>query len=776
MRSTWGRLSAAILSVVSISVGAGTAQGAPDEYFIYFGTYTHTASKGIYAYRFQPANGSLTPLGLAAETPHPSFVVAHPNGRFLYAANEHEDGNPPGTRNSISAFEIDTATGRLTFLNKASAMGTGPCHVSVDRTGTLLLVANYESGSVAVLPIGRDGRLSEATSVIQHKGSSVDPVRQLSPHAHFVAASPDNRFALVVDLGMDRVMAYRLDAGNGTLSPEDPSSAPAQAGSGPRHLSFHPSGRYAYVNGEMSSTVTVFAYDARTAALKPLQTVSTLPSGFTGTSATAEIQTDPSGRFLYVSNRGLDSIAVFAIDGTSGLLTPVQQAPTGGSTPRYFAFDPTGAYVFAGNQNSNTVTVYRTDAQSGRLTPVQTLADVPEPASFAFAAAHQAPARYDLLLRGGHVIDPRNGIDGRRDVAVAAGRIAAVAPAIDPVSAKQTIDAADLYIVPGLVDIHTHVYAGTGERNSYAGDLSVYPDTFALRSGVTTVVDAGGAGWRNFEDFKQRIIDRSTTRVLAFLNIVGQGMRGGKFEQDLADMAVQPAADMARRHPGLIVGIKTAHFSGPEWTPIEHAVEAGTLAGVRVMVDFGANRPERPLGELMATKLRAGDIYTHVYSGLRGELDSTGRLNSALAAGRTRGVLFDVGHGARSFAWRVAQPATKEQFLPDTISTDLHLESMNGAMKDLLGVMTKFLALGLTLDQVVQRATWNAARTIGQDGLGHLSVGVAADIAVLRVERGRVGLPDAYGTRVNGMAKLVNELTIRGGRIVYDLNGLAVVP
>jgi dihydroorotase len=395
-------------------------------------------------------------------------------------------------------------------------------------------------------------------------------------------------------------------------------------------------------------------------------------------------------------------------------------------------------------------------------------------AVLALAVTLPAAPKYDLLLRGGHVIDSRNGISGVRDVAVGAGKILAVSPKIDPADASKVIDVAGLYVVPGLVDIHTHVYAGTGEKDSYAGDLSVYPDTFAPRSGVTTIADAGSSGWRNFEDFKQRIIDRSTTRVLAFLNIVGHGMRGGKFEQDLADMAAQPAADMARRYPGVIIGIKTAHYSGPEWTPVEHAVEAGTLAGIPVMVDFGSNKPERPLFDLLTKKLRPGDIYTHVFSGLRGELDPSGHLNPGLAAGRTRGVIFDVGHGARSFAWRVAQPAIREQFLPDSISTDMHQESMNGSMKDMLNVMSKFLALGLTLDQVVQRATWNAAREIKQDTLGHLSVGAGADIAVLRLERGSFGFPDAYGTRVDGTARLVNELTVRNGKIVYDLNGIAI--
>ncbi len=389
-----------------------------------------------------------------------------------------------------------------------------------------------------------------------------------------------------------------------------------------------------------------------------------------------------------------------------------------------------------------------------------------------FTAHAIAAPKYDLLLRGGHLVDPRNGISGIRDVAIAGGKIAAVATTIDPADAAKTIDARDLFITPGLVDIHTHVYAGTGEKGSYAGDNSVYPDVVSPRSGVTTVVDAGGSGWRNFEDFKQRIIDRSTTRVLAFLNIVGNGMRGGKFEQDLLDMAAQPTADMALQYPGVIVGIKTAHYSGPEWAPVERSVEAGTLAALPVMVDFGSRKPERPLSELVTTKLRSGDIYTHMYSGLRGEQDQSGSVNPALWAGRKRGVLFDVGHGETSFAWRIAIPAIKEGFLPDVISSDMHVASMRAGMKDMANVMSKFLALGLPMDDVIARTTWNAARAIRQETLGHLTVGADADVAVWRVEKGTFGFVDGPGTRHNGSQRLVTELTLRAGKVVYDLNGL----
>jgi dihydroorotase len=387
-------------------------------------------------------------------------------------------------------------------------------------------------------------------------------------------------------------------------------------------------------------------------------------------------------------------------------------------------------------------------------------------------ASVSAAPKYDLLLRGGHVIDARNGLSAVRDVAIAGGRIAAVAERIDPAEAFKTVDVSGLYVTPGLVDIHVHVFAGTGEKASYAGDNSLYPDGYTLRVGVTTVADAGCAGWRNFDAFKERVIDRSKTRVLAFLNIVGNGMRGPAFEQALDDMEAGPTAETAMRHKGLIVGIKTAHYEGPDWAPVERAVIAGTKAGIPVMVDFGASRLERPLRELVTQKLRPGDIYTHVYSGLRGEQDPSGHVNPGLLEGRKRGVIFDVGHGGGSFSWGIAVPAIQEGFLPDSISTDLHIGSMNSGMKDMLNVMSKFLALGLPLDQVIARATSNPAKEIGHDELGQLGVGAPADVAVLRLEKGSFGFIDSFGARLAGTQKLSCELTIRDGKVVYDTNGL----
>lgn len=390
----------------------------------------------------------------------------------------------------------------------------------------------------------------------------------------------------------------------------------------------------------------------------------------------------------------------------------------------------------------------------------------------------QTPQEYDFLIKGGHVIDPKSRISSIRDVAIKDGRVAAVASNIPASRALKAVDASGLYVTPGLVDIHVHVFPGEKIGDYAGGDFSIYPDGFTLRSCVTTVTDVGSAGWRNFEDFKRRVVDRSKTRVTSFLNIVGAGMGAGPIEQNVDDMEVKPTADMALKHKGLVVGIKSAHYNGKDWIPYERAAEVGRIASIPVMVDFGGNvRAGRTLHDLFTRHFRAGDIYTHMYGGRRGEQDpETSGPSAAMVEGRKRGVYFDVGHGGASFRWATAVPLIKAGFLPDSISTDQHTSSMNSAMKDMLNLMGKFLAMGMSLDDVIQRSTWNPAKQIQLEELGNLSVGAPADIAVLRLEKGRFGFVDPVGGRMEGAQRLACEMTLRDGKVVYDLNGMISDP
>jgi dihydroorotase len=401
-----------------------------------------------------------------------------------------------------------------------------------------------------------------------------------------------------------------------------------------------------------------------------------------------------------------------------------------------------------------------------------------QPAASPPAQAPQASVEFDFLVKGGHVIDPKNGLDAVRDVGVRAGRIAAVASNIAATRALKTVDASGLHVTPGLVDIHVHVFPGEKPNDYAGGDWSVYPDGHTLRTCVTTVADAGTSGWRNFEAFKARIIDPAKTRVLAFINIVGAGMGSGPIEQNVSDMEVEPTAAVALKHKDLIVGIKSAHFTGSEWTPYERAIEVGRQAKIPVMVDFGSNvRAKRTLDELFTKYFRPGDIYTHMYGGNRGEQDpGTKGPSQAMLEGRKRGVLFDVGHGGTSFRWSTAVPLMKAGFTPDTISTDLHTGSMNAAMKDMLNVMGKFLAMGMSLGDVIARSTANPAKAIQRPELGQIAVGAPADLAVLRVERGRFRYPDPRGGLLEGALRLSCEMTVRDGKVVYDLGGLTASP
>lgn len=382
--------------------------------------------------------------------------------------------------------------------------------------------------------------------------------------------------------------------------------------------------------------------------------------------------------------------------------------------------------------------------------------------------------QFDLLIKGGHVIDPKNQVDSVMDVAVAAGKIARVAADVPAAQAKQTIVVTGLYVTPGLVDIHAHVFYGTLLDSEYGGGyFSLPPDGFTFRSGVTTVVDAGGSGWRTFLEFKDQVIDRVRTRVLALLNIVGSGMRGGPVEQNLADMDAKLTAMRIKEYPEILVGVKTAHYEGPEWDPVDRAVEAGKLANVPVMVDFGRFAPERPYQELVLKHLRPGDISTHMYLARVPMLDKENKVLPYLFEARRRGVVFDVGHGAGSFVFRQAVPAMKQGWMPDSISTDLHVSSMNGGMKDMLNVMSKFLNMGMSFADVILRSTWNPAKEIKRPDWGNLSVGSVADLAVLSLRQGSFGFVDVDGARMKGTQKLECELTLREGQVVWDLNGIS---
>jgi dihydroorotase len=387
-------------------------------------------------------------------------------------------------------------------------------------------------------------------------------------------------------------------------------------------------------------------------------------------------------------------------------------------------------------------------------------------------------AQHDMLLKGGHLIDPKNDINKPMDVAITDGKISAVESKINPNQASKVIDISGLYITPGLIDMHVHVFMGN-DPGSYIADgaTSVMPDGFTFRSGVTTVVDAGSAGWRNFRQFKEQTIDQARTRVLALLNIVGTGMWGRFEEQDVSDMNPEMAAHMVTRlYPEILVGIKSAHYWG-DFTQVDKAVEAGKLANVPVMVDFGEHDPQNSIKSLFLEHLRPGDMFTHTFASIgprEAIVDENGIVKPFVFEAQKKGIVFDVGHGGGSFTWNQAVPAIKQGFLPTVISTDLHTESMNAAMKDLCNVLSKFMAIGMSLEEVISRATWIPAKVINRPDLGHLSVGAEADIAVLNLREGDFGYIDVRRKRMNSSQKLEAELTLRAGRIVWDLNGISM--
>jgi 6-phosphogluconolactonase len=375
-----------ILLAVPLTFSIASSAATGGKYFLYIGTYTEQGgtSKGIYVYRFDARTGKVTALGLAGQSVNPSFLTIHPNQKFVYAVNEI--GNYQGKKSGgVSAFAIDRATGKLKFLNEVASGGADPCYITVDKTGKYVLVANYTGGSIADFPILEDGRLGEASAFIQHEGHGTNPKRQEGPHAHSIDLSADNRFAIVDDLVLDETLIYKFDQANGSLTLNQPPFAKADPGAGPRHFTFSLNGKFGYVLDEMGSKVMAFAYDNGT--LMPLQTISTLPKDFSGENDAAEIEVSPSGKFLYASNRGHDSIAVFAIDPGNGTLTLIEYTKTKGSSPRNFAIDPTGALLFAANEKSDNIVVFQIDQQSGRLKPTGTVLDISQPVCIKFVPA-----------------------------------------------------------------------------------------------------------------------------------------------------------------------------------------------------------------------------------------------------------------------------------------------------------------------------------------------------------------------------------------------------
>jgi 6-phosphogluconolactonase len=380
-------LHALLISFLLLIASAATAAPVADngKYFVYVGTYTEdgSTSKGIYVYRYDSDGAKLTPIELAAQTTNPSFLAIHPNHHFLYAVNE--TGNYGGKKSgAVTAFSIDQATGKLTKLNQVASGGADPCYITVDKTGKYVLVANYTGGSIAVFPVLSNGGLGEASAFIQHTGHGTNPKRQEGPHAHSIDLSPDNRFAIVDDLGLDETLVYKFDSAKGSLTLNNPPFAKAVPGAGPRHFALHPNGKFGYVLDEMGSTVSVFGYDAASGVLQALQTISSLPKNFTGQNDAAEIEVHPSGKFLYASNRGHDSIAVFAIDPDKGTLKLIEYVPTKGASPRNFAIDPTGKLIFAENEKSDNIVLFHIDPPTGRLTPTGKVLDISQPVCIKF--------------------------------------------------------------------------------------------------------------------------------------------------------------------------------------------------------------------------------------------------------------------------------------------------------------------------------------------------------------------------------------------------------
>jgi dihydroorotase len=378
----------------------------------------------------------------------------------------------------------------------------------------------------------------------------------------------------------------------------------------------------------------------------------------------------------------------------------------------------------------------------------------------------------DLLVKNGHVIDPKNNINSRMDVAIAGGKVLEVAPNIAAHKAKKVIDATGLFVSPGFIDIHTHVFVGSKEGFA-DGINSLSPDDFTCKSGVTTVVDAGTSGWRNFPVFKEQVIDKSKTRILAFLNIAASGLSGKPQQEDVGDMNPDSASAMLKKYPEIIVGIKIGHYEGKDWIPFDHALIAAEKSDSPLLVE--CHLPQYSLEDQL-DRMRAGDIITHSFekvSERMSVIDDNGYVRPFVKAALQKGVLFDVGHGGAGFWFSEAIPAFKQGLLPSSFGTDLHRFSVNSGMKDMLNLMSKFMAIGMNKEEVILRATWGAAKAIKRPDLGHLGKGAVADMAIWRIRKGNFGFVDAGGNKIEGDVKLEAELTLREGKVVWDLNGLA---
>ena len=380
---------------------------------------------------------------------------------------------------------------------------------------------------------------------------------------------------------------------------------------------------------------------------------------------------------------------------------------------------------------------------------------------------------FDLLLKNGHVVDPRNNVDAKMDIAISGNKILKVAADIPPDQAKKVLDVKGFYVCPGLIDIHTHVFVGSKPETFADGSLSISPDDIGLKAGVTTVVDAGTSGWRNFPAFKDQVIDRSKTRILAFLNIAGGGMSGKPSQEDLNDMDAEKTVEMIQKHSNIIVGVKIGHYEGKEWTPFDRALDASGRSGVPLFVE--CHLPQYSLEDQLK-KMRPGDIITHSFEKVSERMsvvDDNGKVRPFVKQAQERGILFDLGHGGAGFWFSEALPSLQQGLAPNSFGTDLHRFSMNAGMKDMLNVMSKYMAMGMPKKDVLLRATWLPAKSIKRDDLGNLSEGSVADIAVLSVREGKFGFIDAGGNRIEGKEKFEAELTIRDGKIVWDLNGIS---